>query len=400
MKRFAIGRGIVDFNSQNGRFAPVVFDFTTGVMPAGINFSRASSGLASLSAQQSPSTVTTTGYNTNVPRFGKRGALQNLSLVFEEARTNRICKTRVNTFTNGTSNWLPALNCAITYPFNAGPDGSVLSTRDVIVLAGNNFGKFYGQFINHPAGEVIAMSHWYQSGSGAPVNAATQIGSPSVLYVAGATWARLDTLASFTSVGPTWFFTPTNQHAPQDLSHDLHQVELGGFPGEVIITDTLPGTRPGEKLWITDSASVVDRGRVSKWYTFTAKGSSAEYSTNQTKIYFGFTNATNFSRMDTGTRALEICVNGLTYTSPVAMAWNRFDLLDVFVASGAGTPKASYRTNSGAEIVLTPGVLPIQSFYPIGLELDLMCSGTTGQVTSWLERIQFFAKGGKPPWVA
>lgn len=389
-KRIAVAKGIVDFQSNNA--FPIIFDFTSGTMPAGLAFARNSDGF---SAQQSSSTVTTGIYPKDTPRFGRRTGSQNIGLIFEESRINRVAFNRNTSLTNGVTNWLASAGTVITFPFGVGPDGDATTATRWQMGAGF-FSKYYMNAAT--TGEILQMTLWGKTGTGAVANNQYQAGVPNSLYAADGTWQRRDT--TYTSTGATFFLTPTNILA-QDAVTDMHQVELGAFPSEIIITgNSNTTTRAGEQLSIASVTPYVNLGKMSVEFTFVAKGAATQYTVNQTKLFLYRTSATTYANIDTGTRVIEISTAATVFTGAIALAWNRNDKINVFIAAGRGSPKASYRVNGGAEVVLTPGPPPVQPDFPTGTSIDLLCNGTTSELSSWIEKITFYATGQKPSWVS
>jgi hypothetical protein len=82
------------------------------------------------------------------------------------------------------------------------------------------------------------------------------------------------------------------------------------------------------------------------------------------------------------------------FSPPVA--WNAQDAVELVVEAGgqaAGT-YASYRVNGGPTIVIGTGAAlgPMQ----VTGAIDILCTGTSNQLSAWIQRLSFLAGGVRP----
>jgi hypothetical protein len=99
--------------------------------------------------------------------------------------------------------------------------------------------------------------------------------------------------------------------------------------------------------------------------------------------------ADNQAWIDVSTRRLSVKIAGATWaTSPIL--WNIHDTVDLQVVAGDGINRshASYCVNDGAAQLLGTSDAPQAAFNPTG-PIDLMCNGTSNQLSAYIERVEF-----------
>jgi hypothetical protein len=174
------------------------------------------------------------------------------------------------------------------------------------------------------------------------------------------------------------------------------QLEAGKFATEVITNVAATNTRVGERLSVAAGSTVTDVGRLALEFNIYPKGSSA----NMTGaiLQLAYQDANNQVWIDTAAK-VNVKLNGATtVTLGTAMSWAAFDALDIFVSGGVSQTTAAYRVNAGGTTQLGTGTA-FSTFTPSG-GMDLLCSTTTLQFTSWVKRIKAYAATGtqKPSW--
>lgn len=369
--------------SRSASVALVTYDFSSlsagaAALPVDLSLTRASAA----TVQTGTSTVVTSGIGVDQARAGRRLDADPLALVIEEARTNTLLNSRNTPLWAGGGS-----GTTETRPDGTAPDGSsTTATR----TQGTGFGR-YTQFAAE-TGPIYTGSFWQQQGAGGAASARRQFGTANVDYTTAVAWSRVVT--TYTTVGAIFFLTPINSlPAGQDVRHDLHQVELGQFATEAIVTTSGTATRAGERL--TCSSDLRDAGRVSLAITLQPKGASTQYASDMTLWYL---DASNNAVINTSDRKVKITVGGVAYTAAVAMSWSANDVLDIYVAAGGSiASEASYRVNAGAKTTLSTGTPT--TFGALGAgSLDLLCAGTSNQFTAWVRSITAYRSGRRPSW--
>jgi hypothetical protein len=358
----------------------------------GLNLTRASAATVQTSASTVDSTPT-----TDQARIGSQGAAWGQGLVIEEARTN--LEPHARSMTSDTTSGAPT----ITEGAATGPDGTAAIGTRVQASSG---APWVLRGITQPAGFCTASS-WIRATSGTTSMQFVMGGTPNTgalgLTAAGTTWARLS--KSLTNNNAlTNFIRPDTRDwtasggvvaAATDGIWDLKQFEAGQWPSEAIVTTGASATRAGERLWITSAATVIDTNRMGLAFTFVGKGTPAQISTGAV-VYLWWIDASNNAFIDTAQK-LNVQLGGVTVTSVVAIAWAAGDIVDVWVACGAGSNAVvEYRTNGGAKTVLLNTAL---AGNPSGAStIDILCSGTSNQLSCWLQSLTAYKKGQQPAW--
>lgn len=353
---------------------------------AGLTLARASAATVQTSASAVDSTPT-----TDQARIGSLGAAWGRGLVVEEGRTNYIFNNRNPT----AAGWAAGANVTTTVAFANGPDGSANACRHQI--ASNGFARSGGAA---PGAVQTVASMWVQ---------ATSANSPYYMrWASGADANRLQngtatsawTIVSTGNVlsAASGFLYPSDvtdaAGSADDILTDLHQVEVGQWRSEAIVTPgTASATRAGDHLSIT--TQVVDSNRFGLELTFVAKGTPAQLVASG-NAFVWWIDANNNAFIDTSLK-LNVKLGGTPVTSASAVAWAFGDVVGLWAACGAGSNAVvEYRLNGGAKTVLLNTALagnPVQAS-----TIDVLCSGTTNQLSCWLQRLTAYKTGQQPAW--
>lgn len=361
---------------------------------AGLAFTRSGSGY---SVQTGTSTVDTSVTSTDQPRCGRRLDANNIGLAFEEARTQSFPQPR-----NPSSASL-AVGSGDTYTSGqSDPTGGTAAYRVVVTSSG------YSKYADLGVGSgTYVASMWVRKGSGSGVyqlgNYGTLLSGSAASGTAASTWARVIT--------PAHTFSANNRYGipndGEDLSGlndgggttagardaiiDLIQWEVGAFATEVI---TSAATRNGEHLEYTSAPAVISNGRLMIRFTVRPKAAPANYSA----AFRLWTRGSDYAEFAT-TGVLTVSIGGSTNTT-VAWTWAQYDLLEGFVAAGGNAASViSYRVNGGTAVHPTVTGSALGSVSTAGV-LELFCSGTSSQFTSWIYEVEFWKGQTKPTWAA
>lgn len=180
------------------------------------------------------------------------------------------------------------------------------------------------------------------------------------------------------------------------------QLEPGAFPTSDIDN---PGTaavlRAGDYLFHTAFANLVFGGRLSLYLALHPLGARDELA----GIVQLFNNNTNacYANIDGTTKHLFIGVNGVNIDMGLLPAWQRGDLVEIYIAAGGGVApsRAKVRINGGGIVyLLTTGT--VHGVVATGVDrLDLLCHATLGrQFSAALLRAATYNAGTVPEWAA
>ncbi len=397
------GRGQAQLNSRLFSSAEVVsstlwsFDLSAVALGAGsiadpsATFFRASGGG---SVQTSATTVVTAGLTNDVPRYGYDGACR--GLVIECARTDLALRSREMLTADG---WL--LGPGMTADFIAGPDGG--STGDRANVASGATSNYQTVSVTNAIKYVAGAWFRHASGSGTGQFVLNTGASPADSFAVTSAWARRTknfTASATASVsyipvdGRDWTGSGGTTAGARDIVCDLHQVEAGAYPTEAIVTTTATATRAGERLNVA-AAKIVSASRVEIQIDLYAKGAATEYAGDGAHVYLLFTDASNYIRIDTATRRLQVAVAGATWSPVTALTWARGDRVTFRVAAGGGSiaSRASYSVNGGAYTDL--GTTAAQGTWPATAS-DVCSAATASQLSCWLRSVTTYVPGGMP----
>lgn len=355
----------------------------------GLNLTRASAATVQTAAATIDSTPT-----TDQARIGTTGAFAR-GLVIEETRTN----LEVNNRNQTAAGWSGAVNTVTTAGAGAGPDGTAGSaTRHQVQATG--FSNSQGGSL--AAGTKYVASEWLRG---------TSASSPYQMYIndtalnffpGSATTAWQPVASTVLTIGSGAGFlhyicdaTDNGGVGACDLLVDLTQLEAGNWRSEAIITAGASATRAGERVWITSAATVIDTNRLGLSFTFVGKGTPAQL-TPTVGAFLWWIDANNNAFIDTAQK-LNVKLGGVAVTSASAITWAAGDVVDMWIACGAGANAVvEYRLNGGAKVVLLNTAL---AGNPSGAStIDICCSGTSNQFSCWLQNLTAYKTGQQPSW--
>lgn len=362
-------------------------DFTTLAagalvsLPSGLLLTRASAA----TVQTGTSTVVIAGITTDVARVGRRLDAEALGLVFEESRLNSASDGRVITAASWTGP-----NCTSTNNAGNGPDGSALADR-----VQTTSGGYSGQ-INQTGLTVgtWTASFWQKrySGTGNATSGYRYSLSPQAITI-NETWQRY----SRQNAAAAQSFNPVATYAPVSVAGDclvdLMQLEEGKWPSEAIVTAGATATRQGERLYLPAASSVVTAGRLGLELRCRPKGARADYGA-AIRLW---TSGSDYAEVAVATGVVTVSIGGVTNTTD-AITWSQYDTLDLWIAAGGGLATVvKYRVNGGAVSTLTITGSALGNVSTAGA-LDLLCNGTSNQLSCWLEKIRCYNRGRQPSW--
>lgn len=355
---------------------------------AGLNLTRASAATVQTSASALDSTP-----STDQARIGSTGAAWGRGLVIEESRTNYATGARTI-----PTNW-PIAGSGVTYTASqSSPDGTSNAVR--VQLSGSGTFSNY-QATGATAGVATFYSEWARGTSTSQSHNLIMGngGSASNAFVVNTstTWQRF-TSNAYAANNPSQAIIPVdaeyNSIGAVDVVLDFCQVELGSFPTEAIVTAGATATRAGDRVFVTSAATMIDTNRMGLAFRFIAKGTPAQYSAN---AFIWYIDASNNAWIDTSQK-VNVKLGGTTVTSASAISWAAGDVVDLWVACGAGSNAVvEYRVNSGATTTLLNTAL---AGNPSGAgNIDIFCSGTSNQLSAWLQSVSAYKTGQQPSWV-
>lgn len=363
------------------------FDFSTqtpgiAVLPGGLSFSRASTA----TVQTSASTILVTGITTDVARIGDDGA-NHKGLVIEEARTNNAQYAQLvgnPVSTTGTP----------TISDITGPDGAT-SGRQIQDTGASAFQFQYFNPTNFSNGTSVVGSCWGKLIAGTQ-GTVQENGDSADLVITSANWARVVNSGTANAISPfSMNFVPTNLVAASVGTCAFYgaQYEAGKFVTELILTSGAAATRAGERLWLTDKSTAIISGQLSMEVAYFPKGAHNAYAAQQ-NIFF--IDANNQAFINNGT--VTVVVGGVSLASSNSYTFNAGDNVELWIRAGNDVPQASMRVNGGTPTVFTFTQTQQAALSTATGTMDLLCSGTTNQLTSRVRAIRFYGRGVKPGW--
>lgn len=388
---------------------------TTSVTNMGFTFARASAA----TVQTSASAVVTSGIAANQVRIGDAGS--GPGLVVEPERTNIIADSRDMT----TATWTAA-DGTITANYAAGPDGSNVAQRTQLTAI-NQVSRYKGTStqINYTTGQPYTASLWVRRTTADETTSSyihpqgTEIGTT---VTATSTWKRTQMVTASAGSNGTHQYVPNvtfdksaiggaGSASSRDYVVDLHQVELGKYATEAIITTTGSVTRNADRLYHTnDSVFQATNGTynyVGFEIKFVAKSARADLEGANVSLFAnnGASGAAIGATINVSTGMLSVQVGTVSQISNVAITWAKDDVVEIWIETGANTTTvAKYRVNGGAVTNLTSASPQTQSPALAGNTLDFFGpagGGTTsGIVACRAQRISAYKYNKRPSWAA
>jgi hypothetical protein len=396
------GGGASAVNRQRNGIVRTI-DFTalsTGActLPTGLAFTRASSA----TVQTGTSTIVTAGIGTDAPRCGRRLDANSIGLVIEESRTNAVINGSAlstggaeNTRLNGfgaptiTSGWTDPASGTLAIRVQAPSGTNGFSENNGTIGSVTNVGSMW---LRAQTGTGLAGSDIFRSVS-PRVGDATLL-STAWLRVSIAATGSAESVAIVPVDGRDWSAVGGATAGARDVQVAFVQREIGSWPSEYITTTTASATRTGEHLEYTASHAVAPNGRLAVRLAVRPKATLANYSA-AVRLW---TRGTDYAEISTG-GALTVSIGGSTNTTAAAsFSWAQYDTVEIFIAAGGGFASVvSYRVNGGATTHPTVTGSALGSVSTAGA-LDLLCSGTGSQFSSWVTAIEFWKGATKPSW--
>ncbi len=372
-------------------------DFTTlslgsGIaLPNSLLISRASDGH---SVQTSSSTVQLLSAGNDTARVGQRtNDTSSRGMILESAKTNNFLDSRQL----NAASYTPGI-ATLTQNAANGPDGSLLSDR---VNASSAQYSPYQTPVLTTAKHTFSM--WARANSGTSQHQIQHYNGTAYAesLLIDTTWTRRAVSrasSASTALIPVdardWSAAGGIVATAMDVIIDMIQVELCAFPTEWIATSASPVTRAGERLYLTDRTNLIRSGRLSLEIVCIPKGAAHEYSS---AMRIWTIDGSNYCEISSTTQLLTVVIGGTSHTFPVALGWNRYDKLELFVEAGGGSEvsKAYYRVtpnggSAGTTIFLGESASAQSSISSSG-SIDLLCNGTSNQLDCWVQSIKAYS---------
>lgn len=391
-----------------GRRSPVLLQarFTglaagsLATLPGGLAYSCAS---GSRTVQTGTSTVVS-GVGIDAALVGRLLDAHALGLVLDPGRTNNEPRS------NSSAGWAPAFTPVLGTA--AGPDGAAASAIDIA-----DDDPVNTEGITEAAGAAHngvseTISVWYQNIAGGNATKFLVAGNDGlnllITRASYAAWGRATLVGIANAAAPITNLYPA--HAGFDpgatlgrgLIAYLQREWPAAYPSEAIPTAGAAVARAGARLYHPRDGAMVCGGRLALEVVLRPKGAATEYAADGAYVYLWYRDATNYARLDTATRRLEVVTAGGVAWSPVtALSWARGDTVRLWVEAGGGSlvSRAKYRVNAGAVTDLGASVAA-QAAIPTGSTLDLLCAGVIGQLAAHIEEIVAWSPGCRPGWAS
>lgn len=373
--------------------------------PAGLTFTRPAHTGSTQTVQTSRSTVVKLGEAANVLRIGQFGddALSR-GAVIEQQTLSLMSYPLSLTFWDA---FTPSSGMTATSGF-ADPIGESNGWRCQLVDGGFSGGQ-------SSSGGYRTFSMYARASSG--TKRQTTKNSSTVFDDAtlDTTWRRIVVLgdAVGNTTWPSDAGAKTGITGARDTTIAFFQLEYSPQATEFIWrNDGAQGQRNNDILRLADISPLVSAGRFTFTIEFIPKGAIGDYSVSDAAtdielLSCGNSNAPHL-RVQKDTRYLSVKIGGSTWIPAVAMSWNAFDTVEVFVEGGGGTlPSRAYyrRKPVGASAWNAPiflGTGPVQATCE-ATGLAGICSDAIGfgnvVFTCWLRKLAAYATGQAPSWV-
>lgn len=383
------------------------FDFTAGVMPAGLTYTRPLVG-GVLATVQTGDGVIETGYAANVPRFGKEASTRATALLFERPTTNYLA-----TYASGPSDqtgWARNGGGTVVFPYVGilSPDG-VTSASEVTAVSGN----FDAYATPGGLGAAVARvgSAWIRkptAGSGLyclHLSSGTVLGwsqpsDPGGVYPGGtapAAWRRAWQADAAAAFGYFMIVEGRGNLAPNppglvasnlDVLAALCQLEDGFSPSSFI-----NGGRGAERLQIPAVETVLSAGRLTISIRVRQTAASANCFGVQTLWFFDANNKATYSPT---TQRVTITVGGVAWSPLQPLLWQLGDTVDFCVVVGNGPSHLYWQLNDGGGIDLGFAPTSAAALTWTGA-FDLLQAANVNQFDGWYENIKIW-RTGLPAW--
>ncbi len=321
--------------------------------------------------------------------------------------------------------WSAGLNATITFPTVASPNVANTGCSRVVTL-NNGFSPFAA------AGGGVGLTTWtsWQRTTPTTGTSSQMISNDGVISANdkaansnSSTWGRLIILkgtlaATAHAVVDSRDYTACGGEAnkARDVYVDYAMLEHGNFPNEAVAVSG--GTRAGDRLsYATGSQLIASDGQIKMYAKFSPKFSTTDqvnYTSATTAAYsagaylfsWGALSATpaDYAYIKDSDKKLYVKLAGGTeVVSALPIAWTKYDVVEIYLAVGAGLPSV-YKYRLNGVTVWNDLVLPIVSDTPapgssaVSLFLNSVivhASGQndTGHMPMWLHQLSFYNTG-------
>lgn len=380
------------------------------VLPTGLSFARASSGH---SVQTGTNALLVGGAiaSNDVARIGRLLDAHSYGILIEPARTNLLLNNR----DQSAAGWAAGYQNTQTYNAAAGPDGSVVATRNATLSGG--YSRY--QVLSLTVGQTYAASAWIRAESG---TSEYRVGllkdSGSWTYAGGpgqtvdTSWARKSLVRVIPTGGATNVFfsfdgvarvTPSSVAAQAaDLYSDMGQVELGKYPTSAIITTGSTATRAAERLTVdsTRATQATVNGRLGFYVRFRAIAALTSMdAAAEGQILFGVGTTCSVWISPTSRCVIINDASGTKWsqTANSVITWARGDLVEMAAEMGNGPSFFRWRINAGT-VNHASFTVRNDSLDPIvpSSGLDVMCAGTNWHTPAVIEQVLLYVPGFGP----
>lgn len=358
-----------------------------GTLPGGGTYTQAAgAGQTDETVQTSASTVARWAFVANLPRIGLL-ADGGIGLVLEPPRTNAQVKSI--DFSDATK-WAVS-GATVAADAGAAPDGTITADR-LTSMTSAAAAFVYNNTGNGLDSTSSVGSYWLKTGTQGTLGS-QQWGSGTQRQTANpsATWTRY-ALAS--AVGATPFvahYLNDNGAAGVSVTGDNAllwgmQVEIGKYATNHIPTTTVAASRAGFRVLIPVSRYVVGgsfRAQISHvpWADCTA------YDGDSATVRLWTIDANTYAEINTTTRVLTVCVNGVSRVAAVPIWWLKGHRIEWYWRVGNGALFVRYRLSTDKGVSYT---LPFDPF--AGVQY------TDAAISTSATSLDLWSDGGSSKW--